>query len=53
METREFTKGSISYTVFANLKKVKEKDQVSTSIFKSFLGKLSKGKKYILVENLM
>ncbi len=43
--------GSISHTVFTNLKKAEEKDWVSTSIFESFLGKLNKGKGYVSVED--
>ncbi len=47
-----FAEGNTPYTVLANLKKKEEKDWTSTSIFGSFLGKLGKGKGYILVENL-
>jgi len=39
--------------IFTNLKKKKEKDRVLTSIFRSFLKKLSKDKEYILVEDLI
>ncbi len=39
--------------ILAKLKRKKEKDQASTSIFRSFLGKLGgKGKEYVPVEDL-
>jgi len=40
--------------ILAKLKRKKEKDQASTSIFRSFLGKLGgKGKGYVPVEDLI
>ncbi len=42
--------GSISHIIFVNLKKEKEKDRALMSIFKSFLGKLGKGKGYVPIE---
>ncbi len=51
-ETKGFVKRSISHIVFINFKKKKEKDQASTNIFRSFLGKLSKDKGYVSVEDL-
>ena len=50
-ETTGFAEESASYTILANLKKREKKDWASTSIFGSFLGKLSKDKEYASVEN--
>ena len=50
-ETIRFVKGNASYTVLVDIKRNKEKERASTSIFGSFLGRLSKSKGYILVEN--
>jgi len=50
-EIQEFAKESTSHIIFVNLKKAEEKDRTPTSIFRNFLGKLSKGKEYVLVED--
>jgi len=50
-ETIGFTEGSAPYIILANLKKREEKDRAPTSIFGSFLGKLSKGKGYASIED--
>jgi len=52
VEIRRFVKKSAFYIAFNNLKRSLEKDQVFINIFKSFLRKLDKGKRYISVENL-
>ena len=51
-EIKGFTKGSTSYIIFVNLKKEEEKNQVLTSIFESFIWKLSKDKGYQPVKDL-
>ena len=50
-ETIRFAEGSASYTVFAEIKRREEKERASTSIFDSFLEKLSKGKGYVPIED--
>jgi len=46
-------KESVSHTVLAEIKRRKEKERASMSIFDSFLGKLDgKGKGYVPVEDL-
>src|SRR6266498_2436644 len=49
--TTGFVAGSIPHTVLAKIKRKEEKERASTSIFGSFLGKLSKGKGYISVKD--
>ncbi len=51
VKTKGFAEESTSYIIFVNLKKEKEKDRAPTSIFGSFIRKLSKGKEYIPVKD--
>ncbi len=51
-KTIRFAEGSTPHIILANLKKREEKERAFISNFKSFLGKLSKDKGYVLVEDL-
>jgi len=48
---KRFAEESILHTVFTNLKKELKKDCTFTSIFRSFLEKLNKGKEYVLIDD--
>src|SRR6266542_1405282 len=50
-ETTRFAERSASHTVLTEIKRREEKEQAPTSILSSFLGKLSKGKGYVPVED--
>ncbi len=50
--TTRFAEGSALHTVFAEIKRRKDKDWAPTNIFGSFLEKLSKGKEYVPVKDL-
>jgi len=52
MKIKRFAKENILYMILAGLKKKEDKDWAFTSIFESFLGKLSKSKRYIPVKDL-
>ena len=50
-ETTRFAERSAPHIVFAEIKRKEEKDWAPTSIFDSFLEKLSKGKRYVPVKD--
>jgi len=49
--TIRFAEGSASYTVLAEIKRREDKNRAPTSIFESFIERLSKGKGYVLIDD--